>query len=242
MKKQMTIVEPSLNRYKALQDLFESIKNESSDSAIELRKKIVGDMPLNLIDRPTDITVEKDEVSNTSSDKSKTKEVIEYHDNGKLLKKGILDIDEKPHGNFKFWFPSGNIQMDGNFIHGVNHGSYKEYFENGNLHKEFNYKNGEQHGINNEYYEDGNKNIVCNFNEGELHGLKEQFYPSGNIETSTTYNNGIQHAHIYLSEDGDVIDSGMFNNGLDTALDSLFKEGSINKETYDWMLDIIKNK
>ena len=84
MKKQMTLVEPYLNRFKDLQDLFESMKNESSDSAIELRKKIVGDMPLNLIDRPTNIRVEKDEVSNTSSDKSITKEEIECHDNGEI--------------------------------------------------------------------------------------------------------------------------------------------------------------
>ena len=258
MKKQMTLVEPYLNRFKDLQDLFESMKNESSDSAIELRKKIVGDMPLNLIDRPTDITVEKDEVSNTSSDKSKTKEVIEYHDNGKLLKKGILDIDEKPHGNFKFWFPSGNIQMDGNFIHGVNHGSYKEYFENGNLHKEFNYKNGEQHGINNEYYEDGNKNIVCNFNEGELHGLREQYYPSGSLEMRTTYNKGIKEGvHTYLDEQGEIIEQKVMKDGLDIMpqliklvyngdeiMQSLFTDESEKVEKWTMaqrMYDYVKN-
>ena len=215
-------------------------------------------MPLNLIDRPTDITVEKDEVSNTSSDKSKTKEVIEYHDNGKLLKKGILDIDEKPHGNFKFWFPSGNIQMDGNFIHGVNHGSYKEYFENGNLHKEFNYKNGEQHGINNEYYEDGNKNIVCNFNEGELHGLREQYYPSGSLEMRTTYNKGIKEGvHTYLDEQGEIIEQKVMKDGLDIMpqliklvyngdeiMQSLFTDESEKVEKWTMaqrMYDYVKN-
>ena len=43
--------------------------------------------------------------------------------------------------------------------------------------------------------------------KGSFMALREQYYPSGNIETKTTYNNGIQYAHIYLSEDGDVIDS-----------------------------------
>ncbi len=154
--------------------------------------------------------------SNTSSDKSKTKEVIEYHDNGKLLKKGILDIDEKPHGNFKFWFPSGNIQMDGNFIHGVNHGSYKEYFENGNLHKEFNYKNGEQHGKNNEYYEDGSKNIISKYKEGKLHGLREQYYPSNSLEMRTTFSEGIKEGvHTYLDEHGEIIEQKVMKDGRD---------------------------
>ena len=40
-----------------MEDLFNCMKNESNESAIELRKKLVGDLPINLIDRPTNIKV-----------------------------------------------------------------------------------------------------------------------------------------------------------------------------------------
>ena len=117
-------------------------------------------------------------------------------------------ITGKEDGLWKSYPENGRSYSQREYVDGQ-YVNYKEYFENGNLKTEFHYKNGERHGKNNEYYEDGSKNIISNYNEGELHGLREQYYPSGNIETKTTYNNGIQYTHIHLSEDGDVIDSGI---------------------------------
>jgi antitoxin component YwqK of YwqJK toxin-antitoxin module len=128
-----------------------------------------------------------------------------YHKNGQLALSGEM-INGKEDGLWKSYPENGRSYSQREYVDGQ-YVNYKEYFENGNLKTEFHYKNGERHGKNNEYYEDGSKNIISNYNEGELHGLREQYYPSGNIETKTTYNNGIQYAHIYLSEDGDVIDS-----------------------------------
>jgi len=59
MKGRMDEVKPFLNDFKDLEDLFVSMKNESNELAVELRKKLVGDLPLNLIDRPTDIKVDQ---------------------------------------------------------------------------------------------------------------------------------------------------------------------------------------
>lgn len=67
MKKRMDEVEPYLNDFKSLEDLFDCMKNESNESAIELRKKLVGDLPLNLIDRPTNIKVEQEDDENPFS-------------------------------------------------------------------------------------------------------------------------------------------------------------------------------
>jgi tetratricopeptide (TPR) repeat protein len=61
MKSRMDEVQPYLNEFKDLEDLFFSMKNESNELAIELRKKLVGDLPLNLIDRPTDIKVDQND-------------------------------------------------------------------------------------------------------------------------------------------------------------------------------------
>lgn len=67
MKKSMDEVEPYLKDFKSLEDLFNCMKNESNESAIELRKKLVGDLPINLIDRPTNIKVAQDDKDNPLS-------------------------------------------------------------------------------------------------------------------------------------------------------------------------------
>ena len=72
MKKRMDEVEPYLNDFKSLEDLFDCMKNESNESAIELRKKLVGDLPLNLIDRPTNIKVEQEDDDNPFSNYSES--------------------------------------------------------------------------------------------------------------------------------------------------------------------------
>jgi tetratricopeptide (TPR) repeat protein len=61
MKNRMDEVESYLDNFKDLEDLFSSMKNESNELAVELRKTLVGDLPLNLVDRPTDIKVAQDD-------------------------------------------------------------------------------------------------------------------------------------------------------------------------------------
>ena len=153
-------------------------------------------------------------------EKSQTKEVKLYHDNGELRTQATLDVNDNPHGSCKEWYPSGNIFKDQNFKHGVPHGSMKEYFDNGNLRIEYNYKDGNQHGKNNQYFEDGSKDIVAIFKDGKEHGLKEQYYASGNLETRTTYVDGlIEGVHIYLKEDGEVIEEKIMQKGLDITME-----------------------
>lgn len=77
MKNRMDEVEPYLDNFKDLEDLFFSMKNESNELAVELRKTLVGDLPLNLVDRPTDIKVAQgDEITPTSN---YSKKIIENY-------------------------------------------------------------------------------------------------------------------------------------------------------------------
>ena len=167
-----------------------------------------------------DNDVEKIEKTIETQEKVQTKDVKLYHDNGKLKTQATLDADGNPHGNCKEWYPSGNIFKDQNFKHGAPHGSMKEYFDNGNIRQEYNFKNGQHHGISNEFYEDGSKNMIVTFKDDKEHGMKEQYYPSGNLETRTTYVDGmIEGVHIYLKEDGEVIEEKIMQKGLDVTME-----------------------
>lgn len=70
IKNRMDEVQPYLDSFKDLEDLFSSMKNESNELAVELRKKLVGDLPLNLVDRPTDIKVAQDDDKTSTSNYS----------------------------------------------------------------------------------------------------------------------------------------------------------------------------
>jgi tetratricopeptide (TPR) repeat protein len=91
MKNRMDEVEPYLDNFKDLEDLFSSMKNESNELAVELRKKLVGDLPLNLIDRPTDIKVAQDDDITPTSNYSK-KIIENYNSAMQKLQSGNYNI------------------------------------------------------------------------------------------------------------------------------------------------------
>jgi len=153
-------------------------------------------------------------------EEGKAKDVVQYHNNGKLKRQGTLDAYGKPHGNVKEWYSNGNISKDQNFKNGIHHGECKAYFENGNIWQEYNFKNGKQHGINNEFYEDGSKNITCVFKDGKEHGMREQYYPSGELENRANYIDGLMEGvYLYLSEDGEAIEEKIMQEGMDVTLE-----------------------
>jgi len=200
--------------------------NKDKNSSIEkpLKEKPLKEKPLKekpLKEKPLKEKPLKEKPLKEKSKNSEISEIITlYHDNGKLKTEAKIDSNGKPHGRCKEWYSNGNIYKDHNYKNGVPHGSLKTYFDNGNLWQEYNFKNGEQHGKNIEYYEDGSVSISGNFKDGKKHGLQEQYYPSGNLETRTTYENGqIEGVHIYLSDDGDVIEEKIMKKGLDITME-----------------------
>jgi tetratricopeptide (TPR) repeat protein len=91
MKNRMDEVEPYLDNFKDLEDLFSSMKNESNELAVELRKTLVGDLPLNLVDRPTDIKVAQDDDMTPTSNYSQ-KIIENYNAAMQKLQSGNYNI------------------------------------------------------------------------------------------------------------------------------------------------------
>ena len=59
-----------------------------------------------------------------------------YYENGIKAEEAYYENDTL-HGTRKFFYPSGNIEAEEQFLHGLHHGTYKKYFE-------ANYKEDEQ--------------------------------------------------------------------------------------------------
>ena len=112
-------------------------------------------------------------------------------------------------GNFKndkfngygiLYYPSGEKQVEGNFINDLVNGQGNYFWENGSKYVG-NFKNGKFNGYGIEYYPSGGKSIEGNFKNEKLNGQVTSYNEDGSIEFQGEYVNG---KRIENSETKDV--------------------------------------
>ena len=136
-----------------------------------------------------------------------------YSDTGKLrvsgnYKNGVLD------GEFKAYYPNGNLQGEVNYKNGEMNGEFKEYHENKNIRLSGSYKNSLQDGEWKSYLEDGTLETIVNYKDGELNGLKEDFYKNGNVWTRQEFkNNDLDGVYEVYYENGNPQLKAKIKNG-----------------------------
>ena len=136
-----------------------------------------------------------------------------YSDTGKLrvsgnYKNGVLD------GEFKAYYPNGNLQGEVNYKNGEMNGEFKEYHENKNIRLSGSYKNSLQDGEWKSYLEDGTLETIVNYKDGELNGLKEDYYKNGNVWTRQEFkNNDLDGVYEVYYENGNPQLKAKIKNG-----------------------------
>ena len=136
-----------------------------------------------------------------------------YSDTGKLrvsgnYKNGVLD------GEFKAYYPNGNLQGEVTYKNGEMNGEFKEYHENKNIRLSGSYKNSLQEGEWKSYLEDGTLETIVNYKDGELNGLKEDYYKNGNVWTRQEFkNNDLDGVYEVYYENGNPQLKAKIKNG-----------------------------
>lgn len=136
-----------------------------------------------------------------------------YNDTGKLrvsanYKNGVLD------GEFKAYYPNGNLQGEVTYKNGEMNGEYREYNENKNIRLSGSYKNNLQDGEWKSYLEDGTLETIVNYKDGELNGLKEDYYKNGNIWIRQEFkNNDLDGVYEVYYENGNPQLKAKIKNG-----------------------------
>ena len=136
-----------------------------------------------------------------------------YNDTGKLrvsanYKNGVLD------GEFKAYYPNGNLQGEVIYKNGEMNGEYKEYNENKSIRLSGNYKNNLQDGEWKSYLEDGTLESIVNYKDGELNGLKEDYYKNGNVWIRQEFkNNDLDGVYEVYYENGNPQLKAKIKNG-----------------------------
>ena len=136
-----------------------------------------------------------------------------YNDTGKLrvsanYKNGVLE------GEFKAYYPNGNLQGEVNYVNGEMNGDFKEYHENKKIRLSGSYKNSLQEGEWKSYLEEGTLESIINYKDGELHGIKEDYYKNGNVWTRQEFkNNDLDGVYEVYYKNGNLQLKAKIKNG-----------------------------
>lgn len=87
----------------------------------------------------------------------------------------------KLNGMQKFYYPDGELYLEGSFKDSIPQGLFKQYFKNGQLFEEAPYENGVLHGTLRRYFENGKLSMEIPYDSGKVHGVKKKFRKDGTI-------------------------------------------------------------
>ncbi len=95
-------------------------------------------------------------------------------------------------GEWRVFFPDGQIQKEGLKINGQDHGQYREWHQNGNLKYEYQYDVGKKVGKWLSWYEDETKYTERNFVDDQLNGKVFVWDETGKLAKEYDYRNNRQ--------------------------------------------------
>lgn len=139
---------------------------------------------------------------------------IRYHEDGVTPKLKGMYVNNRPHGCYEKFYPSGQLRESGNFMKNVWRDSVKRYFENGQLEYEAWYnENGREEGRVNYFYVNGQLEITYVADNGSP--MHNEYYD--------TLGNLIPHYH------GPVVDYIPIEYAPVSAIKSPLKDTTVQR-------------
>lgn len=133
----------------------------------------------------------------------------------KILQQEVSFSKGEKNGLFKYFFPSGNIGVEGKYIANKLEGEVKSYYDEGKLYGTRLYINGMKSGRHTYLHPNGKIELEHNFINDSLNGLYQTFYTNGNIQESFSYQAGKENGiYKYFYENGQLWIEKEYKNGL----------------------------
>ncbi len=135
--------------------------------------------------------------------------VEEYYDTEKTKLKTTFQISDTItntlNGEYKEYFASGKIKIQGQYHAGIADGRWKYFYENGNPRMEGEVEQGVSNGMWTYYFESGQVSMKGTLKGSQKEGDWEFYYESGDLKSRGRYRSGIK-AGIwnYYYEDGNL--------------------------------------
>jgi antitoxin component YwqK of YwqJK toxin-antitoxin module len=154
-----------------------------------------------------------------------------YYPGGQVRLEGNYKNDKRT-GTWKFYFPDGKLEQSGNYVNGLEDGLWTWYFHNGNIRREEYYLRGKEDGSYNEYDENGTLIAKGEFIEGQEEG--EWFYLSGDQSEKGTYKAGLKDGiwREYYADNTLKFEGGYIQGNPDGKHKYFYENGKIKEEQF----------
>lgn len=140
-----------------------------------------------------------------------------YYNDKLVMSEGSV-IDGKPHGVWKNYYQSGNLQSVIKYEDGFVSGHCVFYYDNAeeNIKAEMDFIQDEIHGDYKEYYENGKPKAWLEIKANLQDGDAEFYYDSGTIKAKGQYAEGLMDGKWkYYSETGQELGKKKFSEGVE---------------------------
>jgi len=136
-----------------------------------------------------------------------------YNDIGRIISEGIIDVEGKRWGEWKDYYPDGNLRAVGSYTDNLRSGKWTFYFNNNNIEQKGEYIKGKENGIWTWYYENGNIWREESYFSGKEDGDMVEYLEDGRIITRGDWVDGEREGEWYYRV-GDHIEVGNYITGL----------------------------
>lgn len=142
------------------------------------------------IENPCDFTIEYTDIPCVANDTDATVNsfVTIYYGNSNQVKSEGTYMNGMKNGEWKTYYPNGNLKFDGKYRLGQIDGFWNIYYENGNLHSHGQFEDCQRISLWNHFYED--RSNALKYEGGYANGKKTGTWKSYTIEgkLNATYN------------------------------------------------------
>ena len=181
----------------------------------------------------------------------------EYAEDGRITqlityKKGFIsnrerinrfDNEGKKHGNWKYYYKNGTLQLECIYKHGLRNGYYKEYDIEGNLLHAYKFVDGEKQefvaeltklDVKTEYYPNGKVKVKATYKDDKPEGVWREYSEDGEIEKSYIFKYGIIIGEGIITEQGEKTGpwKEYFDNGVLKGKGNYDKDVRVGPWTY----------
>ena len=128
---------------------------------------------------------------------------LSYYHRGILTKREQINRTDNfgyKQGKWKFFWPNGNLQLEGEYLNDKKHGFFKEYDEDGNFLTVQKYENDylvadaqetKQLERKVSYHPNGQPAIIATYYHGKADGLRREFDTEGKVVKGYIFSNGL---------------------------------------------------
>lgn len=147
-----------------------------------------------------------------SADKTKVR-IEEYSNSGQVVSAGITDEKGTREEFWQFFYPGGQVRLEGNYKNDKRSGAWKFYYPDGKLEQQGNYLNGLEDGLWTWYYPNGSIRREENYFRGKEDGISTEYDENARIIAGGSFIEGLEEGQwTYLT--GDITEKGSYKTGL----------------------------